>query len=159
MCSELLSLSFPILSDFWNLFINSLFNLTSFKNSAPLPINLFLLRNLHIYFPCFLQHPSPESSVHPVFTCCLFPGLKLMLELVLFQLLFEIHSLNTLSHNIVYFHWTLHRTRNIILPNPCTRCPTELVSIRGYWCNRSFVIIIKSYLSTSEWNDSLFGNN
>jgi len=37
-------------------------------------------------FPCFLYHPSPESSVHLVFTCCLFRGLKLMLGL------FGIHS-------------------------------------------------------------------
>ena len=28
------------------------------------------------------------------------------------------------------------------LPNPCTRCATELNSFRGYWCYRNFVIII-----------------
>jgi len=28
------------------------------------------------------------------------------------------------------------------LPNPCTRCATELDSLRGYWRYRSFVIII-----------------
>jgi len=47
-------LGFPILSHFWNLFTGSLFNLASFSNSALLPIKLFLLENLHIYFPCFL---------------------------------------------------------------------------------------------------------
>jgi len=49
--------------------------------------------------------PNPrELSVHLVFTCCLFPGLKLILGLVLFQLLsllFGIHSLNMLSHQRV----------------------------------------------------------
>jgi len=90
---------FPILSHFWNLFTGSLFNLASFSNSALLPIKLFPLENLHIYFPCFLLHPSPENSIHLVFTCCLFPGLKLILGLVFFQLLsllFGIHSLDRL---------------------------------------------------------------
>jgi len=31
----------------------SLFNLASFSNSALLPIKLFLLEKLHVYFPCF----------------------------------------------------------------------------------------------------------
>ena len=43
------------------------------------------LSNLRIYFPCFLEHPNPESSVHLVFTCCLFLGLKLVLGLMLFS--------------------------------------------------------------------------
>ena len=128
---------------------------------------------IYIYFPCFLYHPSPESSVHLVFTCCLFPGLNLVLGLILFQLLsllFEIHSLNMLGHQIAWFlpitiwkitfsdylihpkfprhliirWWTLHCTWTMSLPKPCTRCTTELHSFWGYWCNRSFVIIIIS---------------
>ena len=42
-------------------------------------------------------------SVHLVFTCCLFPGLKLIIGLVLFQLLsllVGIHYLNVLRHQI-----------------------------------------------------------
>jgi len=66
---------------------------------------LFLSWNLRVCFPRFLLHPSPEFSIHLVFTCCLFPGLKLILGLVLFQLLsqqlFGTHSLNMLSHQIV----------------------------------------------------------
>ena len=62
-----------------------------------LPIKPFLLESLLFW------HPSPNNSIHLVFTCCLFPGLRLKLELVLFQLLsllFIIHSLNMLSHQI-----------------------------------------------------------
>jgi len=90
---------------------------------------------------------------------------------MLFQLLslfFGIHSLNTLSHQIAQFlsvtiwkltfpdslilpkfpfhliicWWTLHCTWTMSLPNPSTRCATELDSFRGYWRKRSFVIII-----------------
>ena len=47
---------------------------------------------------------SPEYSVHLVFICRLFPGLKLILGLVLFSvalsLLFETLSLNLLNHQI-----------------------------------------------------------
>ena len=97
-------LGFPILSHFWNLFTGSLFNLASFSNSALLPIKLFLLENLHIFCSCFLYHPSPDTTIHLVFTCCLFPGLKLRLGLVFFfqllSLLSGIHSLNMLSHQI-----------------------------------------------------------
>jgi len=151
-------LSFLILSHSLNLFIGSLFALTSFSNSVLFPIKLFILENLHIYFPCFLYHPSPESSVHLVFNCS---PIKLMLWLMLFQLqslLFGIHSLNMLSHQIVEFlsvtiwkltfsdslilpkfpchliicWWTLYCTWTMNLPNPCTRCATELDSIQGY---------------------------
>ena len=64
----------------------------------------FLPKNLRIYFPCFLYHPSPENSVHLVFPSCLFPGLKLIMELVCFfgccPYSFRIHSLNMLCHQI-----------------------------------------------------------
>jgi len=43
-----------------------------------LPIKLFLLEKLHIYFPCFIYHPSLERSVHLVFICSLFSRLKLV---------------------------------------------------------------------------------
>jgi len=65
--------------------------------------NFQTLHYLHIYFPCFLYHPTPENSIHLVFTCCLFPGLKLILRLLFFQLLsllFGIHSLNIISNQI-----------------------------------------------------------
>jgi len=96
-------LCFLILCHSWHHFIGSLFNLASFSNSALLPIKLFLPENLRIYCSSFLQQASPECSVHLIYTCYLFPGLKHMPELVLFQLLsllFRTHSLNMLSHQI-----------------------------------------------------------
>ena len=81
-------------------------------NCAPVPIKLFPVENIQIYFPCFLQHPSPESSVHLVFTCCLFPEVKFMLELVFFS--FAIPTLQNslpeyvkLSNSIVSCHHRL----------------------------------------------------
>jgi hypothetical protein len=56
-------------------------SLPPFSNYALLPIKLFLLENRYIYFPSCLYHPNAESSIHLVFTCCLFPWLKLILGL------------------------------------------------------------------------------
>ena len=78
-------LSFPIMFQFWTILTGSMFNLASFSNSALFPTKLFLLENLHIYFPCFLEHPSRENSVHLLFTWCLFTWLNLMLGVVLFS--------------------------------------------------------------------------
>ena len=53
---------------------------------------------------CFLQHSSLYNCFLLVFTFCLFPGLKVMLGLVLFlSLLSGIHFINTLSHQIASF--------------------------------------------------------
>jgi len=57
---------------------------------------------LHLFSRLSLE-PSQENSLHLVFTCFVFLGLKHMLGFVLFQLLsllFGIHYLNTLSHQI-----------------------------------------------------------
>jgi len=91
----------------------------------------------------------------------LFPGLKLMLGLMDFQLpslLSETHFLNMIHHLKTHLFkldypslvstasdhclWILHCTWTMSLPNPCTRCTTELDALRGYWRNRSFVIIV-----------------
>jgi len=92
-------ITFHFLSHFWNIFTGSLFNLASFSNSSLLPSKLFFSGESSYQFPNFLFHPGPENSTHLVFTCCLFPGLKL--RLVVFQLpsvLFGTHFLNMLSH-------------------------------------------------------------
>jgi len=110
----------------------------------------------------FLNHPSPASSVHLVFTCQ-FSALKLMLGFVFFQLLsllFGIHSLNMLNHQIASILsvtiWKLTFSDSLILLRfpchliivdelcivPCTRCATEFDRFRGYWRYKSFVIII-----------------
>jgi len=77
-----------------------------FSNSAALPIKLFLLEILCIQtFLNFFLAPKPRELHSSVFTS-LFPGLKLMLALLLYQLLsllFGTHSLNMSSNNIVSF--------------------------------------------------------
>jgi len=117
-----------------------------------MPIKLFLLENLYIYFSCFLYHPSPESSIHLVFHLLFIPRVKTHAGTRAFSV--DVPTLwNSLpehvmsSNSIVSFPsdhcWsTLHRTRTMNLPNPSTRCTTELDSFRGYWRYRSFVINI-----------------
>ena len=41
-----------------------------------------------------------------------------------------------------YIPQTLDCTWSMSLPNPCTRCATELDSFQGYWRNRGFSITI-----------------
>ena len=71
------------------------------------------------------------------------------LVVVLYQLSFSWSVAQMAENNdyVDYLHnhcsWTLHCIWTISLHNPCTRCTTELYSFWGYWCNRSFVIIIK----------------
>jgi len=49
--------------------------------------NSFFWRTFVSIFHAFSYRPNPDHSIHLVFTWCLFPGLKLMLTLVTFQLL------------------------------------------------------------------------
>ena len=115
---------------------------------------------------------NPENSVHLIFTCCLFPGLKRVLGLMLFQLLsllFGIYSLKMLSHQIAYFFLSpfenspfqtrlsflsfhfiqsfvdefVHCAWTMSLFNTCTTCTTELNSFRGYWLYRSLLLLYK----------------
>jgi len=72
-------LGFPILFHFWNLFTGSLFNLTSFSNSVLFPNKLSSGESSYLLSMLSLS-PKPRE-VH--FTCCLFPGLQLMLSLLL----------------------------------------------------------------------------
>jgi len=102
------SLRFLSLSDPWNFFIGSLFNIALF--STPVYQSLSSEDPSYI-FSSFLYQAIPVNSAHLVFNCCLFPGLKLMLGLVRFQVLFPLwNSLPehvTSSNSIVSFRYYL----------------------------------------------------
>jgi len=97
-------LGFLILRHSWNHFIGSLFNhfqilyhsLSKLSSGEPSSL-LFAILSLATKL---------RRSVHLVFNCCLFPGLKHMLGLVFFQwlsLFFATYSLNMLSIQIALF--------------------------------------------------------
>ena len=125
-----------------------------------------------LFLTQLLAPKSRELRIHLIFTCSLFPDLKLMLGLVLCRLLsvlFGIHSLNMLRHQIVYFIPSSFENSLFRLAYPShvstpsnhllmnfalyldyeftqqlvlgAPC-TELDSFWGSWRNRSFVIII-----------------
>jgi len=102
-----------------------------------------LLENLHICFPCFLYHPSTESSILLVFTCYLFLWLKLILAFsVAVPTLWNSLSEHVKSSNsIVSFHHHL-KIHLFRLTYPSWVSFPSNDSFLGYWCNRSFVIII-----------------
>jgi len=65
-----------------------------------------LFYNINFFITLHPYHPSAENSVHLVFACYLFPGLQLMLRVVLFQFLTLWNSLSEhikSSNSIVSF--------------------------------------------------------